>query len=110
MTDTSGIEYTTIHDWRPSYAARSAKLSAARQAQEFAWAKRNALIDSRELYSDEDYYRQLEAATLEAITADANYLQAWDAWNDSIPDYGGSIEHSPFANVAAHTLVIQPES
>jgi len=101
----------TTHDWRPSYNRASAAVDEARDLARIAWAKRDAVIDSREMYADdEQYHEALDAASLEAYAADAAYLQAWDVWNNSYPVMVG-VEVLPcFASSLAHESNLAQES
>jgi len=107
----TALDKETVHDWRPSYNRASIAVDEARQKRDAAWQNRDAVIESRGTYQDDDEWRKaFDAASLEAYAASDAYLQAWDVWNNSYPVTMVGVEVLPcLASSLAHDSKVTQE-
>ena len=82
MTDT-GIETTTVHDYKPTHRFAPPEVEEARENMFAAWAEHRALCDLRE--DGKMGIGPVLDAAKRAIQAEAEYRHLWDAWQNE-PD------------------------
>jgi len=79
MTDTTGIEYTTTFDQRPTHPARPDALEEARENMIAAWAEQVKVCDG---YAEGTFdHDAMDAATGRALASEAAYYKAYREWS-----------------------------
>ena len=70
MTDVTGIEYTTVHDWKPAHFTPP-EIAEAQVAAANAWQDYDAWLETKPEQPDEEWTNRL--AELSAAALDAYY-------------------------------------
>jgi len=84
MTDVTGIEYTTTHDWKPAHFTPP-EIAEAQVAAANAWQDYDAWLETKPAQPDDEWINRLAelsvAALDAALAADKAYDEYWTAEN-----------------------------
>ena len=83
MTDVTGIEYTTTHDWKPSHSPP--EIAEAQVAAANAWQDYDAWLETKPAQPDDEWINRLAELSVTALdaalAADKAYDEYWTAEN-----------------------------
>lgn len=80
MTDTAGIETTTVHDYKPTHRFAPPEVAEARENVFAAWAEHDAMIEMHEI--GEIGIEQVREAGKRAVQAETEYRRLWMSWQN----------------------------
>jgi len=101
MTDTIGIEYTTVHDYKPTHRFAPDYVIAAREQYEQAWADHATLVDRKMDGENAFTWAEIEDAAEVAADLENKYYEIYQKWQNEL---GALMSGMDERHEAAHVM------